>query len=405
MSGEQFGTGSDGLAASVVVDLTSVSATSGGGVGRVATGVVDGLASIGVSTRCLVAPGTAAAWRDLLPGADLSEVAVKMAATSGWQNSLRSKMPASLKTSRLVGAVRRVRSGAVKTAAGTDVVWYPFHRSLATAVASVVTVHDLRVFERDFASVMDQRIIEENVRNARALVCSWPHPFDSLIERFPEAEKKSFQIPLPVLNPGRPRATRRTEAQPVTLIYPGYVTEHKDHETLIRALALLPDVRLICTGAETPYARTVRDLADDLGVADRIEWRGYVDETELENAYEEADVLVMPSLWEAASGPVLEAVVRQLPFVASDIPPLRAQVAQLGLHADDWLFPPRDSTALAGAIERAVSSHQSRVDELKAPAQQVGSRTWETTASDYERVFNWANGTGELPADLQGKTR
>lgn len=388
----------------LVVDLTSVSVTGSGGVGRVATGMVEGLAAIGAHPRCLVSQGTRAAWAAALPDTDFAEVVVRMTAGSRWQTALRSLLPASLKTSRIVGAVRRVRSRAVRAAAGENVVWYPFHRSVATASTSVVTVHDLRVFEPDFSSPMDQRIIEQNIRHAKALVCSWPHPYESLITRFPDARDKTFQIPLPVLNTGTPRPERRAPTDELTLFYPAYVTEHKDHATLIHALALLPNARLICTGVETEYVRSMRALADELRVADRVEWRGYVDQAQLDAAYDEADVLVMPSLWEAASGPVLEAVVRHLPFVASDIPPLQAQIRHLGLPLEDWTFVARDPSSLAEAVERTVASYDERVHALAGPGAAVAGRTWETTAAEYASVFAWAAGTGTRPGKLQTVT-
>ncbi|GAB3611829.1 glycosyltransferase family 4 protein [Humibacter ginsengisoli] len=384
-----------------IVDLTSVSPTTGGGIGRVATGVVDGLARSGADLRCLVGSGTLLEWVAALPETKIDEVAVRMSAGSAWQVRLRSILPPSLKTSRLVGAVRRIRSAAVRSEAGNNVVWYPFHRSLATATNSVVTVHDLRVFEPQLASVMDQRIIAQNVQSAKAIVCSWPHPYESLLERFPEAREKAFQIPLPVLNAGPPRERRKTPTGDVTLLYPAYITEHKNHETLIRALPLLPGARLILTGVENEHGRFVRMLAEQLGVASRIEWRGYVDEDHLDKAYDEADILVMPSLWEAASGPVLEAVIRRIPFVSSDIAPLTAQVRHLGLPVRDWTFRARDERALADAVTATMASYEERVMALEGPANIVGQRTWDSTASDYHRVFAWVAGVGEQPTDLQ----
>lgn len=391
----------------LLVDLTSVSPTAGGGIGRVAIGIVDGLGRSGAGVRCLVGKGTTREWSEVLPDTEIEELAVRMSAGSTWQVRLRSILPASLKTSRLVGAVRRVRSGAVRSEAGRNVVWYPFHRSLATAANSVVTVHDLRVFEPQLASVMDQRIIAQNVRHAKALVCSWPHPYESLLERFPEAHGKVFQIPLPVLNAGEPSEHRTTPTGELTLLYPAYVTEHKNHETLIRALALLPGTRLILTGVETEYGRSMRRLAEQLGVAGRVEWRGYVDKDQLDEVYREADIVVMPSLWEAASGPVLEAVVRRIPFVSSDIAPLKAQVRLMGLPVEDWTFSARDARALADSVTATTSSYGERVAALEGPAGFVGQRTWDSTAADYQRVFSWAAGIGDRPIELQpeGATR
>lgn len=383
--------------------MTSISPAAGGGIGRFATGIVAALGRVGTDPRCLVATGAADEWLAAIPSAKVDEVAVRLSSGSKWQKQLRSILPHVLKTSRLVGAVRRIRSGGVRAEAGDDVVWYPFHRSLATANTSVVTVHDLRVFEPGLSSIMDQRIIEENVERASAIVCSWPHPYKSVLERFPEVQDKLFEIPIPVLNTGDPRNGRVAPPGQATLLYPAYVTEHKNHETLVRALALLPSARLILTGLETEYGRTLRALAQRLGVANRIDWRGYVGEDELSVAYREADILVMPSLWEAASGPVLEAVIRRIPFVSSDIAPLAAQVGQLGLPIEDWTFPARDPRALAEAVNATLASYDQRVAALAEPAKAIAKRTWESTAADYRRVFAWVAGTAVRPVDLQPK--
>lgn len=393
------------VVAKPVVDLTSLSATSGGGVSRMAVGVVAAMGVLGAAPSCLVGAGTREEWIALLPSADIEEVVVRLDAGSRWQTALRSKLPAGLKTSRVVGVVRRVRSRAVRAAGRRNVIWYPFHRSLATAANSVVTVHDLRVFEPEFASAMDQRIVARNVRRASALVCSWPHPYEALIERFPDARNKTFQIPLPVLNAGPPRNRPRVPGSTVTLLYPAYVTEHKDHETLIRALVQLPEAVLICTGAETAHARAMRALADDLEVSARIDWRGYVEQPELDGAYSEADILVMPSLWEAASGPVLEAVVRRIPFVASDIPPLASQVHALGLPASDWLFAARDPDSLARTVRTTVDAYADRVRALAEPGRAVAARTWQSTAEEYLAVFAWVAGDRDRPTFLQGARR
>lgn len=387
----------------VSVDLTSIGADSGG-VETVACEIVRELGAHNVRTRCLVGPGTTRRWSETL-GSDLrleiEEIRVALRADSRWQVALRKLLPSFLRSHPVVGAVRRRRSRAVAVATANDPVWYPFHRSPATARTSVVTVHDLRVFEAALASPMDQRIIRENVANAKAVVCSWPHPYRHLLELFPEASAKTFLVGLPVLNIGAPVSREIDAGGPVRLFYPGFVTPHKNQELLVRALTELPSAEVTFTGAETPgYASFLKELALTLGVDERVNWRGYVDHDELNREFERAHLLVMPTRWEAASGPVFEAVVRHLPFVASNIAPIRAQVEDLRL--DVPLFDPDSPADLAEAIRKSVESYPAQCAALVAPALRLRDRSWSDTAGEYARVFRWAADDAEYPSDLKG---
>lgn len=389
----------------VCVDLTSVGPDSGG-VARVATGIVRELGTHGLAVQCLTSPGTTDTWRERLDAGasvEVTELRVALRADSRWQSLLRRALPTSLKGHRLVGAVRRKRSRAVRLATTDDTVWYPFHRALATARSSVITVHDLRVFEPELASPMDQRIIRDNVAHAMAVICSWPHPYAHLLTLFPEAADKTFLVPLPVLNAGAPSDRAISADERVRLFYPGFITPHKNHEILIRALPELPSAEVTFVGGETAgHAAHLRRLAEDLGVAERIVWRGYVSSHELDLEFDRAHILVMPTRWEAASGPVFEAVVRHLPFVASDIAPIRAQLEYLGLAAP--LFDPDEPSGLVDAIRACVASYADQRAALLEPAERLRDRTWADTAGDYARILGWAASGIEYPSDLKGRT-
>ncbi|MCK2035913.1 glycosyltransferase [Microbacterium sp. SSW1-49] len=388
-------------AEAVTLDFTSVSPTSGG-VGVVAAGVAEGLAATGVKIRCLVNSDTHAAWASRLP--DLAEylvpVSVRLSAMSPWQQAIRRFVPRSSRLMQLlIGRVRAVRARSTSGIAGDGVVWQPFHRAPVAGANAVVTVHDLRVFEPDLSSPMDQEIITENVRRARAVICSWAHPHDSLLRRFPEAASKTFLIPLPVLNPGDWIERAAPGDRELRLLLPGFVTPHKNHEVLIRALPRLHGARAVFTGSEDgKHGAHLRALADELGVGDRIEWLGFVDSARLESEYAAADLLVMPTRWEAASGPIFEAIVRGLPFVASRIPPITAQLDSLGLSLPT--FDCDSPEELIAAIRATVDDYGTFVDLLRPLSAEIRERTWKQMAEDYNHVFAWAAGRGDKPEQL-----
>ena len=386
----------------LVVDLTAIAPSVSGGVSLVAAGVVSGLSHHGGRPRCLVAPGTAAEWNLQFSSSNVSieEIKIPLRANSLWQVTIRRILPESLKRSWVVRLVRSARSRPIAAISGDVTTWFPFHRSVARARTAVVTVHDLRVFEADFASPMDQQIISDNVSAASAIVCSWAHPYEHLVELFPEAATKTFLVPLPVLNPGLSTARPAPDGSEVRILYPAHVTPHKNHEVILRAMATRPNFWLTCTGSEVPsHAAYLKKLAQRLGVASRITWRGFVSTEELEAEYRHAHVLAMPTRWEAASGPMFEAIVRGLPFVSSNIGPLTAQLRSLNLVMP--LFAWDNPAEFAEAVDAIVNDYAMFRERLATPGTTLRSRSWPDTAAEYAQVFSWVAGKGAKPRQLQ----
>lgn len=386
------------------VDLTGIAPSSGGGVESVAVGVVQGLVELGLGPRCLVSAGTAGSWAKQFPasGPELVEVASVFKAGSAWQTALRRVLPSRWKTSRVVGLVRRLRGRSVERAARDGATWFPFHRTSARAQNAVVTVHDLRVFEAGLESEMDQEIIRQNISRAKAVVCSWAHPYEHLLRLFPEAKEKAFKIPLPVLNAGPTVAAHELADGPIRLILPASVTPHKNHELVLRAMAQRDRLNLTCTGLEVePFASELKQIAQDLGVADRVSWLGYVEDAALEAEYQKADILVMPSRWEAASGPIFEAILRELPFVASSIAPIQSQLLDLNLKAPTFDCDSVDE--IVTALDAVIADYAGYRNELSGPAGLLRSRSWKDTAEEYLQVLDWAAGHANKPEYLQKK--
>jgi len=145
--------------------------------------------------------------------------------------------------------------------------------------------------------------------------------------------------------PEGPSATREVDHPLIVCV--GRLSEQKGQDVAIRALALLSDrtSRLRLVGGEsTPgHRRQLEELATSLGVAERIEWRGPVDDTAPE--YRAADVVIAPSRWEGMSLASLEALSCGSAMVATDVSGSEA------LGSAGLIVPREDPGALAGAID------------------------------------------------------
>lgn len=154
------------------------------------------------------------------------------------------------------------------------------------------------------------------------------------------------------------------------LLYPAQFWPHKDHRTALRALALLPEHRLVLVGSDKGAASQVRADAARLGVGDRVDLLGFVELAELVALYRNADALVYVSMFGPENLPPLEAMALGCPVVAADVPGAAEQLADAALRV-----APQDHEALAAAVRsladgelraRLVGAGRARAGELSA---------------------------------------
>jgi teichuronic acid biosynthesis glycosyltransferase TuaC len=103
-----------------------------------------------------------------------------------------------------------------------------------------------------------------------------------------------------------------------TLLSVGLLDPRKAHDLIIKALPSLPEVDLLIAGTG-PEKKNLEQLAQELGVADRVTLLGPVPQTELKTYYNAADALVLASSREGWANVLLEAMACGTPVVASNV--------------------------------------------------------------------------------------
>jgi glycosyltransferase involved in cell wall biosynthesis len=159
------------------------------------------------------------------------------------------------------------------------------------------------------------------------------------------------------------------------LAYFGYVYPNKGVETLLRAFAAVaarrPTVRLAVVGGTNEvvlktagrprYAEELREMARDLGVADRVAWTGYVpgETDDLSRYLRAADAAVLPYDSGAFmnNSSLAAATAHGLPTVTT-----RGEVLEAPLvgGVNVLLCPPKDPSAVAAAVESLIDSPELR---------------------------------------------
>ena len=139
--------------------------------------------------------------------------------------------------------------------------------------------------------------------------------------------------------------------------YVGRLAKEKGIDDLLHAFALLrvrrPDAGLFVVGGARGRSRVpeLTLLAQRLGAGDAVRFLGPIPNDAIVPAFRAADVLAIPSHYEAFGLVALEARACGTPVVASDVGGLRDLVRE---ESGGERVPPRDYVAWAQALERAT---------------------------------------------------
>jgi glycosyltransferase involved in cell wall biosynthesis len=136
------------------------------------------------------------------------------------------------------------------------------------------------------------------------------------------------QIPLPVDAPGlQALAAEGSAIGPLGLkpaqylFYPAQFWPHKNHITLVDALALLRasgrDLRLVFSGSDKGNQAHVQDYVTQRGLTDQVVFAGFVDQALLHQLYLNAFATVFSSLLGPDNLPPLEAMALGCPVVCA----------------------------------------------------------------------------------------
>lgn len=123
--------------------------------------------------------------------------------------------------------------------------------------------------------------------------------------------------------PSRERGAAHGRSGQLRLLTVGSLTETKNHALALEAMQSLPGATLTVVG-DGKLLHRLQDLAMELGVADRIVWAGYVDDTS--PYYMASDVVVHPALGETFGLVMFEAAHFSVPVVAVDYPHARTVI-------------------------------------------------------------------------------
>ncbi len=202
------------------------------------------------------------------------------------------------------------------------------------------------------------------------------------LRAIPLAASESFFRPATESEKGRVR--RRYGLPDSYLLFVGVLQPRKNLHRLLDAYALVRKKR-----RETPPLVIVGkpgwkcgDLLARLSVEEGVFYKGYVDQEDLPAVYQQAILLVYPSLWEGFGLPVLEAMAAGVPVLTSN----RCALREIGQPAA-VLVNPEEVTDIADGLDTLLSDENLRMKSTEKGVQRASQFSWNRVANMTVAVY------------------
>lgn len=264
---------------------------------------------------------------------------------------------------------------------------------------SIVTIHDLNYLNHPETFTPGQLWFRKigvpvSLRLADRIVTISETARGEIIERFPFAEDRVSVIhngftPMGAAGPG----TLEMAREGPYLLSVGTLKAHKNYSRLIEAFARLSDdkLKLVIVGRDDGLSTELTRLAESLGVAGRVDLRGFVSSDELRRLYARAEAFVAPSLYEGFGLPVLEAMAVGVPVACSNLEVFE----EIGGAAATY-FDPSDPSGIARALGTLIGDRRLKAQLTERGLERVKLFTWENSATKALALYREV--LGERPA-------
>ncbi|MBA2614784.1 MAG: glycosyltransferase [Actinobacteria bacterium] len=197
------------------------------------------------------------------------------------------------------------------------------------------------------------------------------------------ARRRLTRIPHAVFE--APPGYRPTEPGGTMLLFFGLIRGYKGLDVLLRALPSIPEARLVVAGDPLEPAEPLVRLAEELGVAERVEWRlRFIADDEARGLFEDAALAVLPYRRLDSSGVLATALGLGRPAVVTDVGSLGGIVREYGAGR---VVPPEDAAAFAAACRELLSDTDALAAAARGARAARDALTWDAAAAEHERVY------------------
>ncbi|HVN04373.1 MAG TPA: glycosyltransferase family 1 protein [Bryobacteraceae bacterium] len=284
-----------------------------------------------------------------------------------------------------------------------DLLHVQYTAPLGCPVPVVVSVHDVSFlvhpeYFKKMRALQLRWTVARTIHGATRILTGSEFSRDSIVRAYGEAcARKIVVVPNAAANGLRPVSrdsasaavrSRFDIAKPFVLSV-GDLQPRKNQIGLIRAFAELvrafPQLThsLVLAGKDTWFSPRVREAARVSGVADRIQFAGFVSDEDLLHLYNACDLFVFPSFYEGFGLPVLEAMACGRAVACSRTSAIPEVADGAGI-----LFDPYSSSEIVRAMADLLRDTELRARMERLGLQRASRFSWRSTAQKTLEVYH-----------------
>lgn len=165
------------------------------------------------------------------------------------------------------------------------------------------------------------------------------------------------------------------------VLFVGTLQPRKNITRLIEAFAKVKkeakqkDLELVIVGKKGWLYEEILQAPKKFDIKERVLFLDFVTDEDLPSLYSNAEVFVLPSLYEGFGLPVLEAMKYGCPVITSNVSSLPEAGGEAALYID-----PTNVKQMTGMIEKVLEDKSLREDMIKKGYEHVKKFSWEKTA-------------------------
>lgn len=229
-----------------------------------------------------------------------------------------------------------------------------------------------------------ERVFEECVAVTDRFQCISNQTIEALCRHYPVRRSSCFRTHIVIQNRLQNSSLAAPERHHATpyFLFPANAWPHKNHQTLLvgyRKYCVEAGVSawdLVLTGHDDLAMREVLEIAETLGIGDKVHYRGHVAESEFVRIWQQASALLFPSLYEGFGIPLLEAMKMEVPILCGTHGALLEVAGDACLTVDT-----RKPNAIAAGLLKLANDPNGREALVKAGRERLMQFSFEQEAN------------------------
>lgn len=215
---------------------------------------------------------------------------------------------------------------------------------------------------------------------------------NDIISRY-QVKSDKVEVVYPGIKPGsddmsQEKVREKYNIEGPFILFVSTLQPRKNLVRLIEALVKIEEttkVKLVVVGRKGWKYEEILAAPKKYGVADKVIFLDFVDDKDLTELYRQAEIFVMPSLYEGFGLPVLEAMKNGCPVAASNI----SSLPEAGGVAAAY-FDPESVEDMATVITDVLKDKKMQENMRKKGYEQVKKFSWEKSARETLKILESA---------------